>query len=126
MQTSMIAAGLLAIVIGVVHSVLGERLIFRHLRSRGLVPAKAAPPLRERHIRILWATWHATSIFGCGLGVVLLQLAVAGDDPALGTLIKDAAAAAFLGAALLVFIGTRARHPGWLGLLGVAALAWWS
>ena len=58
MQALFFAAGLLALITGVVHSVFGEILIFRHLRSGGLVPAMGAPPLRERNVRIIWATWH--------------------------------------------------------------------
>lgn len=126
MQISMIAAGVLALVVGLAHSVLGEVLIFRHLRSRGLVPAKAPPPLRERHVRILWATWHLATVFGWSFGIVLLQLASTANGLALQALIKNAAVFAFLGGSLLVLIGTKGRHPGWIGLLGVAALAWLS
>ena len=39
MATYVLAAGLLALVVGAVHSLLGELLIFRHLRSGALVPA---------------------------------------------------------------------------------------
>ena len=64
MPSIYLIAGLIAALTGVAHSFLGERLIFRHLRSGGLIPTLAAPPLRERHIRILWATWHLGSVFG--------------------------------------------------------------
>lgn len=50
-----IAAGL-AFLTGIVHSVLGELLIFRHLRSGTLVPTTDALPLKSRNIRIIWAT----------------------------------------------------------------------
>ena len=126
MPTSMIAAGVLALVVSLAHSVLGEILIFRCLRNKGLVPTTAAPPLRERHVRILWATWHLATVFGLSFGIVLLQLAFVADGLALEALIKNAAAFAFLGGSLLVLIGTKGRHPGWIGLLGVAALAWLS
>ena len=38
--------------------------------------------------------------------------------------IEKAIIASMLGGALLVLIGTRGRHPGWIGLLGVAILVW--
>ncbi len=126
MPTIMIAAGILALLVSIVHSVLGEILIFRHLRDGSLIPTMSAPPLRRRHIRIIWATWHLATVFGLSFGVVLLQLASEPNGLALQTLIKNAAIFAFLGGSLLVLISTSGRHPGWIGLLGVAALVWLS
>lgn len=126
MQTYMFAAGVLALVVGAVHSVLGEVLIFRHLRSRGLVPAMGAPPLRERHIRILWASWHVATVFGWAFGIVLLRLATLTAEHSLREIVESAIVFAFLGGSFLVLIGTKGRHPGWVGLLAVAALVWFS
>jgi hypothetical protein len=126
MQTYMFTAGVLALIVGAAHSVLGEILIFRHLRSRGLVPSKVAPPLKERHIRILWASWHITTVFGWALGIVLLRLAFPATEPSLQALVENAVTLAFLSGSFLVLIGTKGRHPGWVGLLGVAALVWLS
>ena len=72
MQTLFIAAGVTALLTGIVHSVLGEVLIFRHVRSGGLVPAMGARPLRERNIRILWTTWHLASVFGWAFAIILI------------------------------------------------------
>ena len=44
MQTYLFAAGVLTLVVGAIHSVVGEILIFRHVRIHGLVPAMGAPP----------------------------------------------------------------------------------
>jgi hypothetical protein len=123
MQTLFVAAGVLALVTGLAHSVLGEILIFRHLRRGGLVPTLAAPPLRERNIRILWATWHLATVFGWAFAGVFLRLAVVPDDPP-GALIVIAAVSAYLAGSLLVLVGTKGRHPGWIALLVVAALIW--
>ena len=72
MQTELAAAAVLSVVTGVVHSVLGEWLMFRHLRQGTLVPQLGAPPLRARNIRILWATWHLASVFGWAFAAILL------------------------------------------------------
>jgi len=120
----MFAAGLLALMVSLAHSVLGEILIFRHLRKGGLVPTMAAPPLKERHVRILWATWHLATVFGLAFGFILLRLDSAAGDLAVQGLARSAAACAFFGGSLLVLVGTRGRHPGWIGLLGVAVFAW--
>ena len=124
MQTLFFAAGLLALVTGLVHSVLGEMLIFRHLRSGGLVPTMGAPPLRERNIRIIWATWHLATLFGWAFAGILLRLAFAPHNYSLNELVVSAIIFAYLGGSLLVLIGTKGLHPGWIALLVVAALTW--
>lgn len=120
MQTFYLVAAILAALTGVVHSVLGEILIFRHLRNGGLVPALGAPPLRGPNVRILWATWHLATLFGWAFAGVLLQLAL--GHPMTGSLVIGAIVFAYLGGAVLVFVGTKGLHPGWLALAAVAAL----
>ena len=53
-----VIAAALAFLVGLVHSVLGERLIFRRLRQDGFVPTNGGKLLGERDVRILWASWH--------------------------------------------------------------------
>lgn len=123
MQTTLVIAALLAFVTGIVHSVLGERLIFRHLRRGGWVPGQDAPPLRARNIRIIWATWHLATLFGWAFATVLLMLAWS-PDVSPSALILGATVAAYAGGSLLVLVGTRGRHPGWIALAIVAGLVW--
>lgn len=120
MQTIYLMAGVLAILTGLAHSVLGEILIFRHLRENGVVPSRPAPPLRERHVRIIWASWHLVSVFGWAFAGILLAIASGADD--LRTIAVNAIVASHLGGSALVLVGTRGRHPGWIALLAVAAL----
>jgi hypothetical protein len=61
MDTVLMLAALLLALTGLAHSLLGERLIFRHQRKAALVPQLEAMPLRARHVRILCATWHLAS-----------------------------------------------------------------
>ncbi len=122
MQTLLIAAGGLALITGIVHSVLGEVLIFRQLRSGGLVPAMSAVPLSERNLRIIWATWHLASVFGWAFAVVLIRIGLATPDDPLAPLVLSAIIFANLGGSLLVLVGTKGRHPGWIALLLVAVL----
>ncbi len=118
MQYWLVAASGLSVLTGLVHSIMGEALIFRHLRQGGIVPKVAVPPLRSGHVRILWATWHLASIFGFAFAVILLRLGTISSsetsDPA-GMLL--AIAIANLAAGLLVLIATKGRHPGWVALL---------
>lgn len=122
MQNYLIAAGVLMILIGIAHSVIGEILIFRQLRAGTIVPLLAPPPLRERHLRILWANWHLTSALGWGLAALLMLIAVAPDPSSYALQVRTIAVATLAGS-LLVLYATRGRHPGWIGLLVAAVLA---
>lgn len=123
MQSYLLAAGVLMILIGVAHSVIGETLIFRQLRAGTIVPLLAPVPLRERHLRILWANWHLCSVLGWGLAALLIVIAGSPDLPTYAPNIRIIAIATLAGS-LLVLYATRGRHPGWLGLLVAAGLAW--
>ncbi len=124
MQTYMFAAGCLALIVGAIHSVFGEILIFSRMRERGVIPTVGAPLLRERHVRILWASWHIVTVFGWAFGAVLLRLAFPSDQYPVQAFVQRAIIVSMLASAFLVLVGTRGMHPGWLGLLGVAILAW--
>lgn len=124
MNIYLLGAALLLVLVGLVHTVLGEHLIFRRMRTRGVVPTHGGGLLKERHVRILWATWHAVTVLGLSLGLILWQFAQAPTPQAADTVMLMGVAVASLGSAGLVFIGTRARHPGWIGLLAVAVLIW--
>ncbi|MBX7223020.1 MAG: hypothetical protein K1Y36_23945 [Blastocatellia bacterium] len=119
-----IVAGTLTILVGVVHSLLGEQLIFRRMRQRGLIPTAGGPVLKEPHVRILWATWHITSVFGWGMAGMLFWLATHPAQRAALTFLEQMIAVSMAGGSVLVLAGTKGRHPGWIGLLAVAVLVW--
>jgi hypothetical protein len=120
MRSYLLAAAVVAVLVGLAHSMLGEWLIFRKLRKGSVVPDQSAPPLQERNVRILWATWHLASAFGVGYAAILLSLAAHASAPDPG--IIRAIVASFVMGAALVLVATRGRHPGWIGLLAVAVL----
>ena len=124
MNTYLIAAATLAFLVGLVHSVLGEKLVFSRMRQGQLVPTNGGTVLRQRHVRILWASWHIVTVLGWGVAGTLLLLA---SEPAASSLrgsLSQVIIFATLAGSAIVLYGTRARHPGWVGLLGVAALTW--
>ena len=122
MQTALALAGALTFVVGAVHSALGEHLIFRRMRQGTLIPTHGKPVLHERHVRILWASWHVVTLFGWAMGTVLLQRAT--TDAPLDAWLQHAIAASMFCGSLLVPIGTRGRRRGWIGLLAGALLVW--
>lgn len=118
------AAAILAIVVALVHSILGEIMIFRRLRTPGrVIPTDGGDRLRGSNVRILWASWHVLTVFGLGMAAILLRLASSART-AENDFIAQTIAVSMLGGSLLVLAGTRGRHPGWVGLLGVAGLVW--
>jgi hypothetical protein len=119
----LISAALLTLLIGAVHSVLGETRIFRHLRQGGLVPTRGEPLLREFQLRILWGSWHLVTCFGLGVCALLVLAAQPDVPPALRDQMVWSAVLILLAAALLVVGATRGRHPAWLALLVTASLA---
>lgn len=115
----LVVASVLAVIVGVIHSVFGERLIFRHQ------PRVADAARRHRRpFDILWATWHIASVMGVALAAVLWKLAVMPEPSALREFLLLAIALAYAVSGVLVLVGTRGRHPGWAGLIGVAVLVW--
>lgn len=124
LSTAFTSAAILAIVVALVHSILGEIMIFRRLRKPGrMIPTDGGERLRGSNVRILWASWHVLTVFGLGMAMMLLRLASSARTEE-HDFIAQAIAVSMLGGSLLVLVGTRGRHPGWIGLLGVAVLVW--
>jgi hypothetical protein len=116
----LLAAGCLSIALGIIHSTMGEILIFRRMRNGHIIPTNGHPILRERHVRILWATWHLATIFGWGLGAILLHYSTPSANHQ--AFIENTILFSMFSGALLVLIGTKGKHPGWVVLLTVAIL----
>ena len=117
----LITAGALSLLIGIIHSVLGEVLIFSRLRQGSIVPTVGGERLRERHVRILWANWHLVTILGFACAALLFRAGLHPSlpfQPFMTTTITWAMAAG----GLLVLYATKGRHPGWAGLLAIAVL----
>lgn len=122
MNSYLLGAAALAFVVGLIHSILGERLIFRRIRHKGLVPTDGGSVLREPHVRIQWANWHITTAMGWGMAAVLYWLGTHEAQRPLFAFIEQAIVLSMLASSVLVLVGTKAKHPGWIGLLGVAVL----
>lgn len=116
MSHMLLAAAGLTVAIAMVHSIFGERRIFRRLRGDG------APQLSTFQVGILWASWHLLSLFGLALAAALFCLASPSGLANLPVVLRGAVIASMLGGAGLVGFGTHGRHPAWIALLAVAAL----
>lgn len=118
MTTSIGLAGGLLILLAVAHSVIGEVLIFRHLRPGRPLYHLALDVLPKRRWHAIWSSWHLVTLLGFGLGAILL----AGVPPA------DPSSTLWIITGIIGFtvpywlLGTRGRHPAWIVLGAVFGL----
>ena len=124
MTTILVLAGGLAFGLGVVHSIMGEVLIFRRLATDRALLNQAG--LLRRHVNIIWANWHLVTVFGWAIAAVLLCLAYPAQPAGLAGLIDTAIAVATIAASGLVLVGTKGQHPRWIVLLAIALVIWFS
>ncbi len=124
MNAYLTSAALVTLAVSAVHSILGQRLVFSRMRQGGLVPTNGGSVLRQPHVRIIWASWHALSVLGLGMPGTLVTLAGEPVATALQRSLLQIVMGSMLASSLLVLYGTKARHPGWIGLLAVAVLTW--
>jgi len=112
-------AAALLFLLGLAHSVLGERYLLRRLfRRRTELPALFGGPEFTQHT--LRFAWHLTAVAWWGFALLLAQLGR-------GTLTPSGVARLTgymaLASALLPLVITRGRHLAWVALLAVGALA---
>ena len=125
MNIYFLIAGILSFLLGIAHSILGEYLIFNSKRNkRQLVPTKVNSSMKERHLRILWATWHLTTVFGWCIGAILIKFSLEANEIALiaTDFIVQCIMYTMFSTSFLVLIGTKGKHPGWVVLLLIGIL----
>jgi hypothetical protein len=113
------AAGLLAIGIGIIHSVFGERMIFQQKPDQPGTHGHTGE-VSGRYHGILRATWHASTFMGFAIAATLLHYAQSGE--AMPILMRAGIIAGFAGSSLAVAGWTKGRHPGWIALAAAAML----
>jgi hypothetical protein len=121
MDTTLLIAAGLAILVGIAHSVLGERYILTRLFRRSEIPPLFGSDLFTR--RTLRFAWHITSIAWCGFAALLWVLA-AGDTDDLYSQSLKVVAATFGASAALTLGASRGRHLAWVVFAAIAALSW--
>jgi len=121
MNVMLLIGGVLSALIGIAHSVLGEKLVLGPLFSRGEVPRLLGSRTFARHT--LRFTWHVTTVLLVGVGTVVVLLALTQVDPH-AILILRVLAITFAVCSLLSLVGARARHFSWWVFLIIAVLLW--
>ncbi len=115
-------AALLAFLLGLGHSIVGERLVIAPLlRLQDLPKLFGSRTLMQRTLRF---AWHLTTVFGWGLAWLLWRVdawPAGAQDVASETL--RLIGATMLVAALLPLVFTRGKHPAWVVLLAIGGIA---
>jgi len=121
MNVMLLVAGLLSALIGIAHSVLGERLLLGPLFERGNLPKLLGSAAFAR--RTLRFTWHLTTVLLLGIGVMVMILSLAPLDSQSACILR-VLAITFAVCSLLSLIGARARHFSWWVFLIISVLLW--
>ncbi len=118
MNLFLLLASLLCCVLGILHSLLGEKYIFQSDEFK-----KGGDSIRLKFSQIIRATWHLASIFGWVFSVILFLLAnfsskeIVEWSSALYVMATGLLISAFLVSGL-----THGKHPGWIVLTIISLL----
>ncbi|MDX2435734.1 MAG: hypothetical protein QNL88_01680 [Acidobacteriota bacterium] len=121
MNFSLFAAGVLSVLIGVIHSVLGEKLVLGPLFRRSELPKLLGSTIFAR--RTLRFTWHLTTVLLVAIGAVAVVLSLTVLEPQ-SVWILRLFAVTFAACSLLSLVGARGRHFSWWFFLLIATLLW--
>lgn len=123
MNSYLLLSGVLVILLGLAHSIIGERLIFKPLRAKSAT-ATALMILPARRWAAIWSAWHLLTLFGCGLGALLIALAWRPLPADTMTTAQAVLISTFLLSAAFWIAGTKGRHPAWIALILIALTTW--
>ena len=112
----LLAAAALLVLIGVVHSVLGERYILTRLFRRTDLPRLFGGTEFTR--LTLRFAWHITTLAWWGFAAVLVIVARGGAMPA----VLKAVSVTFLVTGVVALVASRGRHLSWVVFLAIALL----
>jgi hypothetical protein len=116
------AAAILAIVVSLIHSLLGEQRLIKPMVD-GAEPGVSVLNSRLAR-RIVRFAWHITSVSWCAQAAIFVVAARVAPE-AQARVIAALIGASFLLMAIVSFVISRGRHVGWpfLGATGLAGLA---
>ena len=113
-------AAVLLVLLGLAHSVLGERFILIPLFKRRDLPAiLGSADFTNRTLRF---AWHITTIAWIGFAAILYQLTCDAKNP---ISISNIIGITFLISGVIALIASRGNHLSWIVFLIIAALTLW-
>lgn len=121
MDTLLIVGAVLAMLLGIAHSYLGERYILVRLFRRSNLPELfGSDAFTKQTLRF---AWHLTTIAWVGLASILLLIAIIDSSGQLSAVLK-AISLTFFVSSFVTLIATRGRHLAWIIFLSISLLIW--
>ena len=120
MNIPLVSAAVLAIAIGAVHSILGERYLIRPILRRADLPRLFGDDSFTR--QTLRYGWHLATAAWLGLAAVMVVLSGALPAVRVGDGVIFAIALTFLVNTILAVVVTRGRHLSWVVFAAITAL----
>ena len=117
MSTLLYLAAILTFVIGIIHSVLGERYILTRLFRRNDLPALFGGP--EFTILTLRFAWHITTIAWWGFAAILILMATESLSFHNTAIVLSAT---FLATGLIALLASRGKHLSWIVFLMIGGI----
>jgi hypothetical protein len=115
-----LVAAVLLILLGLLHSGLGERLVIAPLLDHEQLPKLLGS--RGFMGRVLRFTWHITTVLLWGIAGLLIYWAVTGVGTSMDAFVV---VAALLVSTVISAVIARLKHFSWWVLLLSAVLVWW-
>ena len=117
MSTLLYVAAILTFLIGIIHSVLGERYILMRLFRRNDLPALFGGP--EFTILTLRFAWHITTIAWWGFAAILLLMATESLSFQNTAIVLSVT---FLATGLTALLASRGKHLSWIIFLTIGSI----
>jgi len=116
-DTSLLIAGALIALIGMAHSVLGERYILMRLFRRSDIPHLfGGPEFTKRTLRF---TWHITTVAWFGFAAIVV---LAASNQLSASSVLYVVGATFAVSAILAAVCSQLQHLSWVVFAAIAAL----
>ncbi|MGQ3053798.1 MAG: hypothetical protein ACT6S0_18630 [Roseateles sp.] len=118
MAAALYVAAVLALLVGIAHSVLGERyILIRLFRRDGLPKLFGGTEFTARTLRF---AWHVTTIAWWGFAAVLVQLA---QGSLTASSVAFAIGITFSATGLVTLTASRGKHLAWPVFLAIGGIA---
>ncbi|TPN86753.1 hypothetical protein [Aquimarina algicola] len=125
MNIYLFLAGMLCLLLGIAHSIIGERNIFSSKRTKGnIVPTQAGTYITEKHLQIIWVVWHFVSVFIFFIGGIVLNISLNKNKyyQDSNEFIIQAILLTLTATSILILLGTKGKHPVWIAFLIIISL----
>lgn len=120
MNIYFVAAALLIIILGAIHSILGEKLIINPVLKLDLPHILGSDFITKRTLRF---AWHLTTIIWWASAIILFYLAFHTIDPITEIIVKIFSVA-YLFSGLVSLVIARGKHFSWYVCLVISIALW--